>query len=157
TGNPTRTALETCLSSLEGAAHGRAFASGMAAEDAVLRVSTHPGNHIIIPHDAYGGTFRLVARVHAPAGLEFTTADVNDPAALEAAWRTDTKMVWVETPTNPLLAIVDIASVAAFAHERGALCVVDNTFATPYLQTPLALGADVVVHSTTKYVGGHSD
>jgi cystathionine gamma-synthase len=129
----------------------------MAAEDAVLRVCTQPGDHVIIPHDAYGGTFRLVARVHAPSGLEFTSADVNDPAALEAAWRPDTKMLWVETPTNPLLAIVDIASVAAFAHERGARCVVDNTFATPYLQTPLALGADVVVQSTTKYVGGHSD
>jgi cystathionine gamma-synthase len=157
TGNPTRTALETCLASLEGAAHGRAFASGMAAEDAVLRVCTQPGDHVIIPHDAYGGTYRLVARVHAPAGLEFTTADVNDPTALEAAWRPGTKVVWVETPTNPLLAIVDIAGAAAFAHERGARCVVDNTFATPYLQTPLALGADVVVHSTTKYVGGHSD
>jgi cystathionine gamma-synthase len=157
TANPTRTALETCLASLEGAAHGRAFASGMAAEDTVLRVCTEPGDHVIIPHDAYGGTFRLVARVHAPAGLEFTTVDLNDLAALEASWRPETEVVWIETPTNPLLAIVDIAGVAAFAHERGALCVVDNTFATPYLQTPLALGADVVVHSTTKYVGGHSD
>ena len=157
TGNPTRTAFEVCLASLEGAAHGRAFSSGMAAEDTVLRVCTQPGDHVVIPHDAYGGTYRLVARVHGPAGLEFTPADVADRAALEAAWRDGTKVVWIETPTNPLLAVVDIAAVAAFAHERGALCVVDNTFATPYLQRPLALGADVVVHSTTKYIGGHSD
>src|SRR5439155_23055434 len=157
TANPTRAALEACLASLEGAAHGRAFSSGMAAEDTVLRVCTQPGDHVVIPHDAYGGTYRLVARVHGPAGLHYTAADVNDMAALQAAWRPETEVVWVESPTNPLLAIVDIEAVAAFAHERGALCVVDNTFATPYLQTPLSLGADVVVHSTTKYVGGHSD
>jgi cystathionine gamma-synthase len=155
TGNPTRTALERCLASLEGAAHGLAFASGMAAEDAVLR-TLRPGEHLLIPHDAYGGTYRLVARVYAPAGMPFTPVDLSDLDAVRAAWQ-DTKMVWIESPTNPLLSIVDIEAVAAFAHERGALVVVDNTFATPYLQQPIALGADVVVHSTTKYLGGHSD
>jgi cystathionine gamma-synthase len=157
TGNPTRTALERCLASLEGAVHGRAFSSGMAAEDTVLRALTRPGDHVVLPHDAYGGTYRLVSRVHAPAGLGFTTADPGDLDALEAVWTPATRVVWVETPTNPLLAVVDIAAVAAFCHQRGALCVVDNTFATPYLQQPLSLGADLVVHSTTKYVGGHSD
>jgi cystathionine gamma-synthase len=156
TGNPTRAALEQCLASLEGASRGLAFASGMAAEDAILRL-LGPGDHIVIPTDAYGGTWRLVARVHAPAGMEYTAADLADLESLAAAWRPETKMVWVETPSNPLLSIVDIAAVAAFAHERGALVVVDNTFATPYLQQPIALGADLVVHSTTKYLGGHSD
>ncbi|MGH9064248.1 MAG: cystathionine gamma-synthase [Acidimicrobiales bacterium] len=156
TGNPTRTALQECLASLEGAAHGLAFASGMAAEDAVLRLLS-PGRHVIIPDDAYGGTYRLVARVHAGAGLAFTPVALDDPGALEAAWRPETAMVWVETPSNPLLRVVDIGAVAALAAERGARCVVDNTFATPYLQQPLGLGADVVVHSSTKYLGGHSD
>jgi cystathionine gamma-synthase len=155
-GNPTRSALETCLASLEEAAHGFAFASGMAAEDAVLRLLA-PGDHVVLPTDAYGGTWRLVARVHGPAGLAYDTADLTDLGALERAWRPQTKLVWVETPSNPLLSVVDIAEVAAFAHRHGARCVVDNTFATPYLQQPLALGADVVVHSTTKYLGGHSD
>ncbi len=154
--NPTRHAFETCLSSLEGAAYGFAFASGLAAEDAVLRL-LRPGDHIVMGNDAYGGTFRLIARVHGPAGLGWSACDLTDADALEAAWRDDTKMVWIETPTNPLLTIVDIAAVAAFAHNRGALVVVDNTFATPYLQSPLQLGADIVVHSTTKYLGGHSD
>ena len=154
--NPTRRAYETCLASLEGAAHGLAFASGLAAEDAVLRL-LRPGDHIVIPNDAYGGTFRLVARVHAPAGIEWSAADLGDPAALEAVWRDSTRMVWIETPTNPMLAVVDIAQVAATAHARGALVVVDNTFATPYLQLPLHEGADIVVHSATKYLGGHSD
>jgi cystathionine gamma-synthase len=156
TGNPTRTALETCLASLEGARHGLAFASGLAAEDAVLRLLA-PGDHIVLPTDIYGGTYRLAARVHAQAGLNFTTADLSDPAAIAEAWTPQTKMVWVETPSNPLLSLVDIELTAAFAAERDALCVVDNTFATPYLQNPLALGAHVVVHSTTKYLGGHSD
>jgi cystathionine gamma-synthase len=156
TGNPTRAALEQCLASLEGAARGLCFASGMAAEDAVLRL-LGPGDHIVIPTDAYGGTWRLVARVHVPAGLAYTAADLSDLSRLEAAWRPETKMVWLETPSNPLLSVVDIAAVAAFAHERGAIVVADNTFATPYLQQPVALGADVVVHSTTKYLGGHSD
>jgi cystathionine gamma-synthase len=156
TGNPTRTALETCLADLEGAAHGLAFASGLAAEDAILRL-LEPGAMVLLSVDAYGGTYRLVTRVHGPAGLRHGTVDLSDVDALQHAWNEHTRMVWVETPTNPLLGIVDIAAVAAFAHERGALCVVDNTFATPYLQQPLALGADVVVHSTTKYLGGHSD
>jgi cystathionine gamma-synthase len=156
-GNPTRAALEAQLAALEGASAGFAFASGLAAEDAVLRAVLHPGDHVVLPDDAYGGTYRLVAQVAASWGVEFSTADLSDPAALEEAWRPRTRAVWIETPSNPLLSIVDIAAVAAAAHERGAAVVVDNTFATPYLQTPLALGADVVVHSTTKYLGGHSD
>jgi cystathionine gamma-synthase len=154
--NPTRRAYETCLASLEGAAHGLAFASGLAAEDAVLRL-LHAGDHIVIPNDAYGGTYRLVARVHAGAGVEWSSADLTDAAAVDAVWRDSTRMVWIETPTNPLLTVVDIAQVAATAHARGALVVVDNTFATPYLQLPLREGADIVVHSATKYLGGHSD
>ena len=156
TGNPTRTALERCLASLEGAAHGLAFASGMAAEDAILRLLS-PGDHIIIPNDAYGGTYRLVARVYGPAGLQFSAVDMTEAAACSTEWRDNTKLVWIETPTNPLLRVIDIEAVAELAHERGAMVVVDNTFATPYLQQPLALGADIVVHSTTKYLGGHSD
>jgi len=154
--NPTRAALEACLADLEGATRGLAFASGLAAEDALLR-TLHPGDHVLIPTDAYGGTFRLVARVHAAAGLEWSAVDLTDLDAVAAAWRDRTRMVWVETPTNPLLTIVDIGAVSRLAHERGARVVVDNTFATPYLQRPLELGADVVVHSTTKYLGGHSD
>ena len=156
TGNPTRAALERCVASLEGATQGLAFASGMAAEDAVLRLLL-PGDHVIIPTDAYGGTYRLVASVYGPAGVEWTTVDLTDPEALTDAWRDETRLVWIETPTNPLLTVVEIAAVADLAHDRGALVVVDNTFATPYLQQPLSLGADVVVHSTTKYLGGHSD
>jgi cystathionine gamma-synthase len=154
--NPTRHALETCLASLENARHGLAFASGLAAEDAILR-TLDPGDHMIIPTDAYGGTFRLVASVHERHGLAWTAADLRDRDALAAAWRDETRLVWIETPTNPALSIVDIASVVDFAHTRGARVVVDNTFATPYLQQPLALGADVSVHSSTKYLGGHSD
>ncbi len=154
--NPTRAVLERCLAELEGGVHGFAFASGLAAEDAVLR--TLPmGARVVIPHDAYGGTYRLVAQVHAPAGLRFETVDLGDPAALAAALTADAAMVWCETPTNPTLAVVDISAVADAAHAAGALLVVDNTFATPYLQQPLSLGADVVVHSSTKYLGGHSD
>jgi cystathionine gamma-synthase len=154
--NPTRRAYETCMASLEGAAHGFSFSSGLAAEDAVLRL-LRSGDHIVIPNDAYGGTYRLVARVHEPSGLEWSSADLGDLAALESAWRDSTRMVWIETPTNPMLNVVDIARVAAFAHARGAIVVVDNTFATPYLQVPLHEGADIVVHSATKYLGGHSD
>jgi cystathionine gamma-synthase len=157
TANPTRASLEACIAELEGATHGLAFASGMAAEDAVLRAALRPGDHVLIPADAYGGTYRLVARVYEPAGLEWTAVDLNDAEALAAAWRDSTKLVWVETPTNPLLSVVDISAVAEFAHERDATVVVDNTFATPYLQQSLGLGADVVVHSSTKYLGGHSD
>jgi cystathionine gamma-synthase len=156
TDNPTRRAYEECLASLEGAAHGFAFASGMAAEDAVLRLLP-PGARVLIPTDAYGGTFRLVARVLAPAGLGYAVADLTDLAACARDWHDDTAMVWVETPTNPALTIVDIAAVCELAHARGARVVVDNTFATPYLQRPLELGADIVVHSATKYLGGHSD
>jgi cystathionine gamma-synthase len=155
-GNPTRTALETCVAALEGAAHGLAFASGLAAEDAILRLLA-PGDHAVIPLDAYGGTFRLVDRVHGRAGLAYTPASAADPEALDRAWRPETRLLWVETPSNPLLNVIDIAEAARLAHDRGALVVVDNTFATPYLQQPLSLGADVVVHSSTKYLGGHSD
>ncbi len=154
--NPTRAALEACLASLEGAAHGLAFASGMAAEDAVLRLLA-PGERVVLPDDAYGGTFRLVAKIYGPAGTPWTAADLTSLDALGAAWRDDTRLVWVETPTNPMLTIVDIAAIVELAHARGAKVVVDNTFATPYLQQPLELGADIVVHSTTKYLGGHSD
>jgi cystathionine gamma-synthase len=156
TGNPTRTALQKCIASLEGAAHGLAFSSGLAASDAVLRLLS-PGDHIVIPNDAYGGTYRLVARVFEPAGLSFTPADLTSIDALSRVWRDETKLVWVESPTNPLLNIADITRISEFARSRGALTVVDNTFATPYLQQPLGLGADIVVHSTTKYLGGHSD
>ena len=157
TGNPTRRALEECVASLEGASRGLAFASGMAAEDTVLRAVLGPGDHVVIPDDAYGGTFRLVARVLAATGVEWSAVDLTDPESLAAALRPTTKLVWVETPTNPMLTVVDIAAIAAIANGHGARLVVDNTFATPYLQTPLALGADVVVHSSTKYLGGHSD
>ena len=155
-GNPTRTALETCLASLEQAEHGLAFASGLAAEDAVLRL-LRPGDHAIIPNDAYGGTYRLFDKVWAPAGLGYTPADLTSLDRIREVWQDRTRMVWIETPSNPLLSIVDIEAVAAFAHDRGALVVVDNTFASPYLQQPLQWGADVVVHSSTKYLGGHSD
>lgn len=154
--NPTRTAVERHLAVLEGAAHGFLFASGLAAEDALLRLC-RPGDHAVLPDDAYGGTIRLARRVHEPAGVEIDVADLTDLDALRAALRPTTRLVWVETPSNPWLRIVDIAAVAEVAHEHGALVVVDNTFATPALQQPLALGADVVVHSATKYLGGHSD
>jgi cystathionine gamma-synthase len=156
TGNPTRAALERCIASLEGAGHGFCYGSGVAAEDAVLRL-LRPGDHLVVSRDLYGGTYRLLRRVWEDGGLSFTPADLTDPSAVDAAWRSETRMVWVESPTNPLLQIVDIAAVAATARERGAWTVVDNTLASPYLQQPLALGADVVVHSTTKYLGGHSD
>ncbi|WP_433117811.1 cystathionine gamma-synthase [Micromonospora sp. CA-246542] len=157
-GNPTRDALQECLAALEGGPVGLAFASGLAAEDTLLRAVCQPGDHVIIPDDAYGGTYRLFARVAQRWGLEFTPAKVSDPAAVRAAVQPGrTKIIWVETPTNPLLGIADIAVLAGVAHDAGALLVVDNTFASPYLQQPIAYGADVVVHSTTKYIGGHSD
>ena len=155
-GNPTRTALETHLAALEGAGHGFAFASGLAAEDALLRLLA-PGDHLLLPNDAYGGTIRLALQVHAPAGLAVDTVDLTDLDAVRSAWTPQTRMVWVETPSNPWLRIVDIEAVSAVARDSGALVVVDNTFATPALQQPLTLGADIVVHSTTKYLGGHSD
>jgi cystathionine gamma-synthase len=156
TGNPTRAALERCIASLEGAAHGFCFGSGVAAEDAVLRL-LRPGDHLVVSRDLYGGTYRLLRRIWEDGGLSFTPADLTDQSAVDAAWREETRMVWVETPTNPRLQIVDIGAVASLAREREATTVVDNTLASPYLQRPLGLGADVVVHSTTKYLGGHSD
>ncbi len=155
-GNPTRAALEACVASLEVARHGLAFASGLAAEDNVLRLLSQ-GDRILLGNDAYGGTFRLISKVWAPLGFPWTAVDLTDLDALAESWPVDTRMVWLETPTNPLLTCIDIEAVAALAHERGALVVVDNTFATPFLQQPLALGADIVVHSATKYLGGHSD
>lgn len=157
-GNPTRTSLETQLASLEGADRAFSFASGLAGEDTLLRALLAPNAHILMGNDVYGGTHRLVQRVHVPWGVSLSTVDMSDLDAVRAAIRPDaTKVVWVETPSNPLMKITDIAAVAELAHAVGAIVVVDNTFATPYLQQPLALGADVVVHSTTKYLGGHSD
>ena len=156
-GNPTRTALEQQLASLEQGSAAFAFGSGLAAEDAVLRALCRPGDHVVIPNDAYGGTYRLLKQVAEPWGVEHTPADLASVDAVRAALRPTTRLVWVETPTNPLLTVADIAALAELAHSVGALLVVDNTFATPYLQTPLLLGADLVVHSTTKYAGGHSD
>jgi cystathionine gamma-synthase len=155
--NPTRTALESTLAALEEGERGFAFASGLAAEDTIIRGLLDPGDHVVLPNDAYGGTHRLFDKVAQRWGVDHTPAALSDLAAVRAAITGSTKMIWVETPTNPLLGIADIAALANLAHEAGALLVVDNTFATPYLQRPLTLGADVVVHSTTKYVGGHSD
>jgi len=157
TANPTRTALETCLAALEAGLHGRAFASGMATTDVLLRATCRPGDHIVIPDDAYGGTFRLIDKVFRHWGIEYTAVGQSDLDAVRSAMRPNTRLVWCETPTNPLLNVADIAALAVVAHDADARLVVDNTFATPYLQTPLALGADVVLHSTTKYLGGHSD
>jgi cystathionine gamma-synthase len=156
-GNPTRAALEECLAALEGGTRGFAFSSGLAAEDTLLRAVCAPGSHIILGDDAYGGTYRLIARVFARWGLEFTAVSLSDLDAVRAAIRPETAVIWCETPTNPLLGIADIAGLAGLARDAGALLVVDNTFASPALQRPLTLGADVVVHSTTKYIGGHSD
>ena len=156
--NPTRTALEECLAALEGGRHGLAFASGLAAEDCLLRTLCSPGDHVVIPNDAYGGTFRLFAKVYERWGVDWTAVDLSSVEDVRAAVQPGrTRAIWVETPSNPLLGICDIAALAHVAHDAGALLVIDNTFATPYLQQPLALGADVVVHSTTKYMGGHSD
>jgi cystathionine gamma-synthase len=157
TANPTRTALEEALASLEGGRHATAYASGMAAADIALRAMTRPGDHVILGGDAYGGTFRLLDKVLKLWGVEYTTVDLADVDAARAAVRPNTKVIWTETPTNPLLGIADIAALGRVAAGAGARLVVDNTFATPYLQSPLGLGADVVLHSTTKYLGGHSD
>ncbi len=156
TGNPTRTALERCIASLESGRHGLAFASGMAAESAIMQL-LKPGDHTIAMDDLYGGTYRLFRRILEPMGLTFSFADLTDPQAIEAAFTDRTRMVWVESPTNPLLKLVDIAAISRLAHEHDALVVVDNTFMSPYLQQPLRLGADIVVHSATKFLGGHSD
>ncbi|MDQ6874849.1 MAG: cystathionine gamma-synthase [Actinomycetota bacterium] len=155
--NPTRTALQACLQALEGGAGALAFASGLAAQDCFLRTVCRPGDHVVIPDDAYGGTYRLFARVLEGWGVAYTPAPLSDLTAVRAAIRPETAVIWCETPTNPFLRIADIAGLAALAHDAGALLAVDNTFATPYLQQPLALGADAVMHSTTKYLGGHSD
>lgn len=155
-GNPTRSALESCLASLENASFGFAFASGLAAEDNIIRL-LQPGDRILLGNDAYGGTFRLISKVWTPLGIAWSAVDLTDIDSLVANWPADTRMVWLETPTNPLLTCIDIEAVASAAHAHGALVVVDNTFATPYLQQPLSLGADIVVHSATKYLGGHSD
>jgi cystathionine gamma-synthase len=157
TGNPTREALETVLAALEGGAHGLGFASGMAAETTLLLAVLRPGDHVVLGDDVYGGTYRLLARVLADWAVAFDTVDLTDPDALRSSLRAETRVVWVETPTNPFLKVIDIAEAARITHEVDARCVVDNTFATPYLQRPIELGADVVVHSVTKYLGGHSD
>jgi cystathionine gamma-synthase len=157
TGNPTRTALETAVASLEDGYGALCFSSGMAAETSFL-LQLKPGDHVVLPDDVYGGTYRLLNRVLREAmGVEFDTVDLTDEEALRKAIHEETKVVWIESPGNPTLKIVDIAAVAAIAHEAGAWCVVDNTFASPYLQQPISLGADAVIHSTTKYLGGHSD
>lgn len=155
-GNPTRTALEKNLAALEGGKYGVAFSSGMGAIDAIVKL-LKAGDHVIAGNDLYGGTYRLFTKVFEQFGVSFDFIDMSDPKKVEAAIRTNTRMVWIETPTNPLLRIVDIQQVTEVAKKSGAISVVDNTFATPYLQTPLALGADIVVHSATKYIGGHSD
>lgn len=156
TGNPTRTALETALASLEAGAWGLAYASGAAATTNVMYL-LRPGDHVVLSDDAYGGTYRLLSKVLVNYGITFTQADVTDVAAVRRALQPTTKLVWVETPTNPYLKVADIAALADLAHGHGARLVVDNTFASPYLQQPLAHGADIVLHSTTKYLGGHSD
>jgi cystathionine gamma-synthase len=158
TRNPTRAALEECLAALENGSRAFAFASGMAAEDCLLRVLCKPGDHVLIPTDAYGGTYRLFSKVLTQWGISYDAVPQTDFEAVRDALRArQTRLVWTETPTNPLLSVIDLASLAEVAHEAGALLVVDNTFASPYLQRPLDFGADAVVHSTTKYIGGHSD
>ncbi|MGO4595239.1 cystathionine gamma-synthase [Leifsonia sp. 2TAF2] len=157
-GNPTRTSLETLLASLEGGVRALSFASGLAAEDALLRAALRSGDHIVLGNDAYGGTHRLIDRIHSEWGIRNTTVDLADLDAVRAALGTDgTRMLWIETPSNPLMKISDIAALVELGHAVGAVVVVDNTFASPALQQPLSFGADVVVHSTTKYLGGHSD
>ncbi len=157
TGNPTRHAYEACVASLEGAKYGFAFASGLSAEDALFRQLT-PGSQILLGNDAYGGTFRLIDSVHGKkSGLANTAVDLTQPEQIKEAWTAESRMVWLETPTNPMLSVFDIRAISDVVHELGGVVVVDNTFATPYLQQPLDLGADVVVHSATKYIGGHSD
>jgi len=156
-GNPTRSSLEVQLAALERGASALSFASGLAAEDALLRGILKPGDHVLLGNDVYGGTYRLLTRVLAPWGIETTTVELSDVDAVRAALRPETRIVWLETPSNPLLKIVDIAATAEIAHAAGAVLVVDNTFASPALQQPLSLGADLVVHSATKYLGGHSD
>ena len=156
-GNPTRTSLETLIAGLEGGAHGFSFSSGLAGEDILLRAVLKPGDHVVMGNDVYGGTHRLVNRVFVPWGVTLDTVEMTDLDAVRAALTPETRVLWLETPSNPLMKITDIAALAELGHAAGVLVVVDNTFASPYLQNPLALGADVVTHSTTKYLGGHSD
>lgn len=156
-GNPTRTVLQEVIASLEGGRHAQAYASGMAAIDALLRTVLHAGDHIVVPADGYGGTFRMLDTLLVPWGVSYSAVPLEDLDAVRAAVRPETRLVWCETPTNPLLGIADIAALAKIAHDAGAVLAVDNTFASPYLQNPLALGADAVMHSTTKYIAGHSD
>ena len=157
TGNPTRAALESALAAVEEGRFGRAFGSGMAAGDCVLRALLRPGDHVVIPDDAYGGTFRLIDKVFTQWGVQHTPVTLSDVDAVRAAITPQTRLIWVETPTNPLLSIVDIVAIAELGAEHSAKVLVDNTFASPALQQPLTLGADIVLHSTTKYIGGHSD
>lgn len=157
TGNPTRSVLESALAAMEGASYGRAFSSGMAATDCVLRAVLRPGDHIVIPDDAYGGTFRLIDKVFSLWGISYTAVALSDLDRVRAAITDRTRLVWIETPTNPLLSIADIAAISALGAEKDVKVLVDNTFASPALQQPLTLGADIVLHSTTKYIGGHSD
>ncbi len=156
TGNPTRTALEQCVASLEEGKYGLAFASGMGAETTIMYLFA-PGDHLVVSNDVYGGTYRLFERILAPYGLQFDYIDMSDPLEVNAHIRENTKAVWIETPSNPLMKLIDLKAVSAVAHERGAMVIVDNTFASPFGQQPLKLGADIVVHSSTKYLGGHSD
>lgn len=156
TGNPTRAALETCLAALEGGSWGLAFASGMAATDAIAHLLSS-GDHVVMGDDVYGGTYRLFSKVFSRVGVTLTAVDMREPAKVKRAITKRTKLVWIESPTNPMLKVVDLAAVAAIARTAKALSVVDNTFASPYLQQPLLHGADLVLHSTTKYIGGHSD
>jgi len=157
-GNPTRDSLQELLASLEGGTHAFAFASGLAGEDALLRAVLKPGDHVVMGNDVYGGSHRLLSRIFVPWGISLSTVDMSDLDAVRRVMRPDaTHMLWVETPSNPLMKITDIAALAEIGHAAGALVVVDNTFASPYLQRPLEFGADVVTHSTTKYLGGHSD
>ena len=156
--NPSRSALQKVLASLESGKFGLSFASGLAAEDAVIRATCAPGDHVVLGSDLYGGTFRLMNRIHRAAGIDSEVVDLSDEQALRSAIRPGkTKLIWMETPSNPMLGIFDIARISEIAKEHGILTVVDNTFATPYLQRPLELGADIVTHSTTKFIGGHSD
>ena len=156
--NPTRSALQEALASLEGGRFAMSFSSGLAAEDAIIRAALKPGDHVILANDMYGGSYRLFAKVYQAWGIDFSIVELSDEVKLEAAFIAGrTKMVWIETPSNPMMTIFDIAKISAIAHKHNAIAVVDNTFATPYLQRPLELGADVVFHSTTKYLGGHSD
>lgn len=155
-GNPTRSALDECLASLEEGKHGLSFASGLAAEHAILSL-LRPGDHVIVPEDMYGGTFRLIKEIFEPVNIKFTFTDFTDLGLIQKSFSPSTKMVWIETPTNPTLKIFDIEAISEICHKKNALVIVDNTFLSPYFQKPLKMGANIVVHSTTKYINGHSD